>query len=81
VDGRARATREERIAIIGRLGFLVDASKTFCGIAFVNETEKFGQIDRTRARDTDGAAESVSTYAKPFRWTYTNTGRRIKVTQ
>jgi hypothetical protein len=44
VDGRARAAREG-IAIIGRLGFLVDATKTFCGIAFVNETEKFGQID------------------------------------
>jgi hypothetical protein len=50
VDGRARAVREEGIAIIGRLVFLVDATKTFCGIAFVNETEKFGQIDRTSGR-------------------------------
>jgi hypothetical protein len=48
VDGRARAAREEGIAIIRRLDFLVDAIKTFCGIAFVNETAKFGQIDRTR---------------------------------
>jgi hypothetical protein len=47
VDGHTRAGTEEGIAIIGRLGFLVDATKTFCGVAFVNETEKFGQIDRT----------------------------------
>jgi hypothetical protein len=35
VDGRARAAREDGIAIIGRSGSLVDATKTFCGIAFV----------------------------------------------
>ncbi len=30
MDGRARAAREEGIAIIGCSGFLVDATKTFC---------------------------------------------------
>lgn len=39
-DGRARAAREEGIAIIGRLGSPEHAPKTFWGIAFVNETEK-----------------------------------------